>query len=253
MIIEGNWEAYDPWDANRRLGAVMDSYGGVGNCSAFRMQQAWLSMSYIKGGEGHLKVNPMLKAAMSYLLLRPFFEPIRNSNEVGDEDFLEKDNWRLEQDTTSLIQGASPGHGQSLHDKLHPHLQLPSTMVHMPPVAPGDYVSWHCDTIHAVDGVHDGAQDSSVLYIPVCPLTKDNAKYLAMQRECFLPGKPSPDFGGGEGESRHVGRPAVGDLEKWGGKEGLRSMGFEKWNIEEYNLSEGEKKVMEEANVILNS
>jgi hypothetical protein len=124
-------------------------------------------------------------------------------------------------------------------------------MIHMPPVAPGDYVVWHCDTIHAVDSVHSGTQDSSVLYIPACPLTKDNSEYLARQRDCFLPGKPSPDFGGGQGESKHVGRPTAEDVRRWGGKEGMRGMGLERWDVEEGGLSEGEKRLLKEADRIL--
>ena len=121
-------------------------------------------------------------------------------------------------------------------------------MIHIAPVSPGDYVAWHCDTIHAVDSVHSGSQDSSVLYIPACPLTADNARYLAEQRECFLSGKPSPDFGGGEGESRHVGRPRREEVESWGGEEGSRGMGLAAF---EGGESEGEREVVREANEIL--
>lgn len=250
-IFAGNWEGYDAWNADKRVGAVLDLYGGVGNCSAVRFQQAWLSMSNIKGGEGHLMVNPMLRGATSYLLLRPFFEAKKSAEQVGEEDFLSKDNWKLESETSSLVHGASPGHGQSLHAKLHPHLQLPTSMIHMPQVGPGDYVAWHCDTIHAVDSVHNGKEDSSVMYIPACPLTGDNARYLAEQRGCFLAGKPSPDFGGGEGETRHVGRPGQEEVKRWGGDDGLRSMGLEAWDTDEADLTRGEKEVMKQANVAL--
>jgi len=67
-------------------------------------------------------------------------------------------------------------------------------MVHMPKVYPGDYVSWHCDTVHAFDGVHTGSSDSSVLYIPTCPLTINNARSLAKQREALTYGWPCPDL-----------------------------------------------------------
>ncbi|KIW08993.1 uncharacterized protein PV09_00891 [Verruconis gallopava] len=250
-IFEGKWEEYDPWNADKRVGAVIDLYGGVGNCSAFRTQQAWLSISNIKGGEGHLKVNPLHGFATAYILLRPFFESKRGAEDVSEDQYLSPENWRLELETSPKIQGASPGHGQSVHAKLHPHLQLQHTMVHVPAVAPGDYVAWHCDTIHAVDSVHNGSQDSSVLYIPACPLTETNANYLLRQRDCFLAGKPSPDFGGGEGESRHVDRPTVAQLSEWGGEQGLQSMGLKKWNSQEQGLRDGEKTVMKIANSVL--
>ena len=42
--------------------------------------------------------------------------------------------------------------------------------------------------IHAVDKFHAGETDSSVMYIPCCPLTEANAKYLVRQREAFADG-----------------------------------------------------------------
>ncbi len=67
---------------------------------------------------------------------------------------------------TSELQGATPGHGQEFPTingtSLHPRLELARTIVHVPRVAPGDYVVWHCDLIHAVDKVHNGTEDSRV-------------------------------------------------------------------------------------------
>ncbi|KAF5234576.1 hypothetical protein FANTH_12094, partial [Fusarium anthophilum] len=101
------------------------------------------------------------------------------------------------------LQGATPGTGQELTGELHPHLELEKTMVHVPEIRPGDFVAWHCDTIHSVDKVHAGTADSSVLYIPICPITAQNAEYMVRQREAFLRGTPGPDFPGGAGESGH--------------------------------------------------
>ena len=42
--------------------------------------------------------------------------------------------------------------------------------------------------IHSVDKVHAGSSDSSVLYIPVCPVTDINAEYAARQRAAFRAG-----------------------------------------------------------------
>lgn len=95
---------------------------------------------------------------------------------------------------------------QELTTALNPRLDLDRTMVHVSRGNSGDYVAWNCDSIHAVDKLHSGTNDSSVLYIPECPLTEANAKYLSRQREAFLEGIPGPDFPGGKGESEHVGR-----------------------------------------------
>jgi hypothetical protein len=74
--------------------------------------------------------------------------------------------------------------------------------------------------------VHAGKADSSVLYVPVCPLTEQNAHHLRRTRDAFLCGTPSPDFPGGIGESTHVGRPGVEFLGDVGGLAGLRAAGL---------------------------
>ncbi|KAG4277611.1 hypothetical protein FPRO04_07388 [Fusarium proliferatum] len=139
------------------------------------------------------------------------------------------------------LQGATPGTGQELTGELHPHLELEKTMVHVPEIRPGDFVAWHCDTIHSVDKVHAGTADSSVMYIPICPITTQNAEYMVRQREAFLRGTPGPDFPGGAGESGHVGR---GTEEMLDGA-ARRAMGLSALR------TEGEDEVVREANRIL--
>lgn len=190
QIWRGNWEQYDPWECSCRLPVVSDLYQGQGACSAFRMAQGWLAMSTTSAFEGTLLVNPLLQLATAYFLLRPFFtaKSIPLVTEVNTLDYLSPENWEFESPPSSWLHGANPGRGQELSSQLHPHLSLPSTMVHVPTVEPGDYVVWHCDGIHAVDSVHKGLSDSSVMYIPACPLTIENAKYLVRQRDAFLEG-----------------------------------------------------------------
>ncbi|KAF5627893.1 DUF1479 domain protein [Fusarium tjaetaba] len=192
-ILQGNWEAYDPWNASGRVDAVNN---------------------------------------------RPFFKA--RSERVG-EGYLEEGNWELMGDVDSELQGATPGTGQELTGELHPHLELERTMVHVPEIRPGDFVAWHCDTIHSVDKVHAGKADSSVLYIPICPITAQNAEYMVRQREAFLRGTPGPDFPGGAGEAGHVGR---GTEEMLDGA-ARRAMGLSAL------MTEGEEDVVREANRIL--
>ncbi|KAL7619368.1 hypothetical protein AAE478_009905 [Parahypoxylon ruwenzoriense] len=228
-IFEGTWEDYDPWDASTRIPAIIDNYNGLGACSMFRMFQGWLSMSTTNPFEGTLMVNPAIKLSTAYLLLRPFFRPVKDVNLMCREEYLAAENWEfVGSEMTSELQGATPGHGQELNTVLHPHLDLSRTMVHVPTIKPGDFVVWHCDTIHAVDQVHKGNSDSSVLYIPVCPVTERNARYLGRQRNAFLNGTPGPDFPGGRGEADHVNRPAESYLRSYVNIEGLRAFGFEK-------------------------
>jgi hypothetical protein len=184
-IWEGNWEKHDPWESGCRLTAVSDLYQGPGACSMFRMFQGWLSMSTTGPNQGTLLVNPLFSRATAYYLLRPFFTP----KSTSPETFLDVDNWELESSPSSELQGAYPSQSLELNDLIHPHLKLGDSMVHVPKVNPGDYVAWHCDTIHAVDKNHNGTGDSTVLYIPATPLTEQNAEYLARQRTNFVQGK----------------------------------------------------------------
>jgi len=263
-IFRGKWEDFDPWESSCRLPVVNDMYQGVGACSVFRMFQGWLSLSETGPFEGTLLVNPLLSRSTAYFLLRPFFTPKRPAElftkGAQDDAFLAASNWQLKPGPSSWLHGATPGRGQELNALLHPHLNLKmptlqepgrSAMLHMPKVNPGDYVSWHCDTTHAVDGVHTGSSDSSVLYIPACPLTINNAKFLVRQREAFTHGWPCPDFGGGVGESKHVGRPTVQDLEAVSADDGLRAFGLKSWDSGEDGLAEGQRLLLERANKVL--
>jgi hypothetical protein len=146
-IFRGEWEKYSPWDASTRVPAVMDNHNGAGACSMFRMFQGWLSMSRTGPYEGTLQVNPLLQLSTAYVLLRPFFQPIKTLDALPASEFLSHTNWKLSrEELTSDLQGATPGHAQELDDALHPHLELRKSMVHVPQVKPGDFVVWHCDS-----------------------------------------------------------------------------------------------------------
>lgn len=156
-IFEGKWDTLgnDPWDASTRVDAVNDLYNGLGACSAFRMFQGWLSLNTVGPREGTLLVNPLLKLASAYSLLRPFFRPIRpvgSDVSVGSEErerFLAPENWEFTAGDamTSEFPGATPGYGMEFPRwEMHPHLELDRTMVHVPQVKAGDFVAWHCDS-----------------------------------------------------------------------------------------------------------
>jgi hypothetical protein len=253
-VFGGRWEAYDAWDAGARVAAVTDNYGGLGACSMLRLWQGWLALSPARPREGTLLVNPLLPLATAYLLLRPFFRPRRTAAEAPSRDaYLHADNWVFTagDGMTSALQGAEPGFGQELNDDLHPHLDLNRTMIHVPPVEPGDYVAWHCDTIHAVDKVHAGPTDSAVLYIPACPTTAANGRYLARQRDAFATGAPGPDFPGGAGESHHAGRCGPDFLHAHAGVDGLRAAGLAPLVSADPADTEGARRAVDEANEIL--
>lgn len=66
-----------------------------------------------------------------------------------------------------------------------------------------------------------------MLYIPVCPATEANARYVARMREAWRRGTPGPDFPGGKGEAEHVDRPGEDFVRAVASAEGLASFGLE--------------------------
>lgn len=232
-ILQGQWEQYDPFDARHRINATMDMYNGPGACSMFRLFQGWLSMSSTGPNEGTLRVCPLLRQATAYLLLRPFF-----NTETGE----------LNMD--SSFPNSALGSGQEYNPKTHPDLELESTMVSVPQVEPGDFVAWHCDTIHAVDKEHHGTGDSSVLYIPACAITQNNLEFLKRQRMAAVRYSPPPDFPGAGGDGE-IGFKGAFD---WNGlsAQGKQAMGLgtQKWKTTD-SMTAGERKVIEGGNKML--
>jgi hypothetical protein len=106
-VWAGDWESHDPWYWPGWDGVESDIYKGIGACSVFRAAQGWLALSDIAPGEGHLKVNPMLKEATAYYLMRPFFEPIKPKEEAGT-DFLNPENWKFEEQITVSARSDAP-------------------------------------------------------------------------------------------------------------------------------------------------
>lgn len=89
------------------------------------------------------------------------------------------------------------------------------------------------------------------MYIPVCPATELNAKYLAQQRETFAAGVPAPDFPGGKGESEHIGRATTESVTSEANELGLSSMGLSKLRKSEADKLPGAEKMIQRANQLL--
>ncbi|OKL61623.1 hypothetical protein UA08_03861 [Talaromyces atroroseus] len=229
-ILQGKWEEYDAFDARHRVSAKMDLYNGAGACSMLRFFQGWLAMSDTSPGEGTLHVCPMITHSTAYTILRPFFD-VQTSLPNLDATFP----------------GSVPGACQEYNPLTHPHLELAVTMVSAPAVQPGDYVAWHCDSLHSVDKEHRGTKDSSVIYIPATPLCEMNVDYLLKQREAAFNYSPPWDFpgAGGPGEIGFKGAVEWSKLSI----EGQRAMGLgnQPWDIDQ-NMSEGETKTIISAN-----
>ncbi|KAL2820469.1 hypothetical protein BDW59DRAFT_181474 [Aspergillus cavernicola] len=229
-ILQGKWEEHDPWDVKHRITANMDLYNGAGACSMLRFFQGWLSMSKTAPGEGSLHVCPMLVHSTAYTILRPFFDA-QTSQPTMDATFP----------------GSVPGACQEYNPVTHPHLELETTMVSVPEVEPGDFVAWHCDSLHSVDKEHRGTGDSSVLYIPATPMCDMNVDYLIKQRKAALAYSPPWDFPGAGGHGELGFKGAL----DWNAvnAEGQRAMGLgeQPWEITN-DMTEGEKQAVESAN-----
>ncbi|CUM68162.1 uncharacterized protein PRCAT00005879001 [Priceomyces carsonii] len=242
-IFEGNWEQWDPYVINKRLLSIQDLYEGVSangsTCSVFRSFQGWLALSDAKSGEGTIRFLPDLKHVIPYILLRPFFW-----NDITDEIDV----------TSTKFPGATPGSGQFMayDEGLFPHLKHNKSVVGIADVKPGDFVLWHADLLHEVDKEHNGAEDSSVMFIAHTPLCEYNIQTLLNSRDAFLNGLKPKDFvyelKYGPDESLYEDR---GKQENILSDEGLMALGLKKFNVDEENITSGQKKIRKLANSIL--
>lgn len=239
---DASWRQFDSFDVTPRLDSVQDMYDGPSRCSIFRPWQGWTAMSHTAPGEGTLRVLPMLNPATAYIMLRPFFR-LRPGAAASS---LHADDWVLDLESTEYP-GNALGKTQELNEQSHPHLQLDKTLVSIPRVSPGDQVYWHCELVHAVESDHTGLSESSVLYIPACPLTERNAHYLRKQKAAFTTGNAPPDFLSGDGEAQLAGRAKTEDVKD---VEGRRLLGLEPFAIPA-GASAIERELVEEANVLL--
>lgn len=116
-------------------------------------------MSTTRANEGTLRVFPNVLLTSAYIILRPFFKPIKSledltassgSADAGKAAFLAATNWTLDADSVDFP-GSAPGAGQEINDTTHPHFELSECMTSLPLVEPGDQVYWHCDVVHAVE------------------------------------------------------------------------------------------------------
>ena len=191
-IFNGSLDLYDPWLADHRDTATMNSLGHANGATFFRGFQGWLSLSSSGPGSGTLKVLPNLQEVTQYLMLRPLLPDV-------PED---------------VLPGVAPGKKFHLSDKWHKHLS--DSMVSLPSISPGDTVWWHPDLVHAVEEWNSSAQVNSVLYIPAGPDCSMNKVYLRRLRHALIAKQSPPDFPASDREKDYVGRATLSDLSKAG-------------------------------------
>ncbi|CAE7174110.1 unnamed protein product [Rhizoctonia solani] len=114
-ILAGNWRNHDSFKIGPRLNANSDLYHAPNQCSVFRGFQGWLALSETGPNEGTLRTYPLLRESVAYVIMRPFFRPVRPilTNSPSLED-LSPSNWVMDLETTDFP-GAVPGSGQELN------------------------------------------------------------------------------------------------------------------------------------------
>jgi hypothetical protein len=166
-LFDGNFAAYDPWDASYRTEARQ--YPGSTMCSAFRTFQGWTALSEMRRDQGVLHTVPIPKA-MAYMMLRPLLDDLPDDN----------------------LCGVKPNRTLPVTKKWHRVVM--DAVSPIPSVQPGDTVWWHCDLIHSVAPVKNQQGWGNVLYIPAAPWCTKNEAYAALVREAFLAGRSPHDF-----------------------------------------------------------
>ena len=188
-LFNGDFAAYDPWDASYRTEARQ--YPGSTMCSAFRTFQGWTALSEMRNDQGVLHTVPIPKA-MAYMMLRPLLEDVPEDSMCGvkpNRTFPATEKW---------------------------HALLMEAVSAIPSVQPGDSVWWHCDMIHSVAPVQNQEGWGNVMYIPAAPWCGKNEAYASMVREAFLAGRSPYDFPEEDYEASWPNRFAAGALNEIG-------------------------------------
>jgi hypothetical protein len=197
-LIEGDWEAYDPFDARARIDTGQIPSPAV--CSMFRTFQGWTALTAQGPGDGTLQLIPVARA-MGWMFLRAL------QDDVPDDSLC----------------GATAGRALSCNPEWH-GLALEG-LCSIPQLEPGDSVWWHGDVVHGVEDAHTGTGYSNVIYIGAAPFCRKNAAFLPGQAACFLEGRSSPDFAPEDYELDFEGRARPEDLSDLG----RRQMGLADW------------------------
>ncbi|KAF3903202.1 hypothetical protein ABW20_dc0101765 [Dactylellina cionopaga] len=207
-IFSGHPEDHDSWDLNARKDVVQDLFKGGAHSSVMRSFQGWTALTPAAPREGSILLYPNVKTTIGYWLLRPFFCP-----PADEVDIMDASKWKFDNSGTGgYFPGTMKPDSQRLSRSSHPHLRLRECLVHAPDIQPGDTVWWHPDLCHAVDPIHEGSQNSSVVFIPACPTTPMIEEYVKRQLADTLAGRQPFDSKGELDESKLKGYRGLEDL-----------------------------------------
>jgi len=94
-IFSGFPEEHELFDMTTRKDAKQDFFGGRAHSSVLRAFQGWTALTEAGPGEGSLLIYPNLRYALAYMLLRPFFDPPKDS-----KDIMDPAKWTLNAEST---------------------------------------------------------------------------------------------------------------------------------------------------------
>lgn len=138
-IFSGEPENHDAFDISRRRNANQTAFPGPAHSSVLRAFQGWTALSKTAPRQGTILLYPNVNAAISYILLRPFFEPPDDETQIMDAS-----KWKFDS-SGSWFPGTFKPQSQLLSPHSHPHLRLKDCLLYVPQLNPGDTVWWHTD------------------------------------------------------------------------------------------------------------
>lgn len=188
-IFSGRPEDHDAYDLGARKDADQFMFKAQAHSAVFRAFQGWTALTPAAPSEGTLMLYPEVSSVVAYMVLRPFFAPPTDPA----DDIMDASKWTFAGASSSWFPGTRRDQSQRLSPSSHPHLRLRECLMHIPVMNPGDTVWWHTDMCHAVDPVHEGKGDASVVYVAACPTTPINKAYIKEQLAAALAGKSPPD------------------------------------------------------------
>ncbi|KAL4961082.1 uncharacterized protein BDV14DRAFT_181126 [Aspergillus stella-maris] len=148
-IFSGNPEQHDPFDLGLRKNANQTFYEGTAHSQVLRTFQGWTALTPTAPREGTIMLYPNVKTAVAYMLLRPFFQP-----PADPEDIMDAEKWTLDE-STGWFPGTFKPQSQRLSRASHPHLRLEECLMYAPAIKPGDTVWWHSDVSPSISVCFD--------------------------------------------------------------------------------------------------
>jgi hypothetical protein len=138
-IFSGFPEEHDAYDLNARKNADQFLFKAKAHSAVFRSFQGWTALTPASPSCGTLMLYPNVSSVIAYLLLRPFFSPPEQEDELMDAS-----KWKFDP-TSTWFPGTMKDQSQRLSPSSHPHLRPRECVSYIPKMNAGDTVWWHTD------------------------------------------------------------------------------------------------------------